>query len=56
MDNYIHDMGYMTGDHLDGIASDAGKRGGLTIEHNTVLDQFRTDDRDRPVRGLRSAV
>lgn len=40
MDNYIHDMGYASGDHLDGIASDAGSTEGLTIDHNTVLNQF----------------
>jgi len=38
MDSYIHDPGYMSGDHIDGIASDAGDSAGLTIEHNTVLD------------------
>jgi hypothetical protein len=35
---YIHDPGYMSGDHIDGIASDAGDSSGLTIEHNTVLN------------------
>jgi hypothetical protein len=38
MDSYVHDPGYMSGDHIDGIASDAGDSAGLTIEHNTVLD------------------
>jgi hypothetical protein len=36
-DNYIHDPGYLTGDHIDGIASDAGDSAGLTIEHNTIF-------------------
>jgi hypothetical protein len=35
--NYIHDLGYQTGDHLDGIASDSGDSHGLTINHNTVF-------------------
>jgi hypothetical protein len=35
--NYIHDLGYQTGDHLDGIASDSGDSSGLTINHNTVF-------------------
>jgi hypothetical protein len=39
-DSYIHDMGYTSGDHLDGIASDAGDPHGLTINHNTVLNPF----------------
>ena len=40
MGNYIHDMGYTSGDHLDGIASDAGDSHGLTINHNTVFVHF----------------
>lgn len=39
-DNYIHDMGYVDGDHIDGFASDAGRGEGLTIDHNTILDQM----------------
>lgn len=35
--NYIHDLGYQAGDHLDGIASDSGDSHGLTINHNTVF-------------------
>jgi hypothetical protein len=35
--NYIHDMGYIPGDHLDGIHSDGGGRGLLIIRHNTIL-------------------
>jgi phage baseplate assembly protein gpV len=35
--NYVHDLGYQTGDHLDGIASDSGDSHGLTINHNTIF-------------------
>jgi len=38
--NYIHDMGYIKGDHIDGINSDGGVTGQLTINHNTVFDQM----------------
>ena len=37
--NYIHNLGYNTGDHIDGIASDAGQAA-LTIVHNTVLNSL----------------
>ena len=36
-DNYVHDLAYTTGDHVNGIVSDAGDHLGLTIEHNTVF-------------------
>ena len=35
--NYIHNLGYLAGDHVDGIASDAGQAA-LSIVHNTVLN------------------
>jgi hypothetical protein len=38
--NYIHDMGFLPGDHIDGINSDGGVTGQLTINHNTVFDQI----------------
>jgi hypothetical protein len=34
--NYIHDMGYISGDHVNGITSN-GSTTPLTIKHNTVL-------------------
>ncbi len=36
-DNYIHDPGYITGDHTNGIMSNGGTAP-LTITHNTVLN------------------
>ena len=38
--NYIHDMGSIAGDHLDGIHSTGGVTASLTIEHNTILNNF----------------
>jgi hypothetical protein len=38
VNNYIHDLSYASGDHVNGITSDAGDRAGLTIEHNTVFN------------------
>jgi len=35
--NFVHDMGYLPGDHLDGINSDGGSSGMLTIRHNTIF-------------------
>ena len=41
--NYIHDMGYISGDHINGITANGGT-GQLTIEHNTILvSQSQTD-------------
>jgi phage baseplate assembly protein gpV len=41
--NYIHDMGYISGDHINGITAN-GETTPLTIEHNTVLvDRSQTD-------------
>ncbi len=36
-DNYIHDLGYTSGDHVNGITSNGGSRQ-LTIRHNTVFN------------------
>jgi hypothetical protein len=42
--NYIHNMGYLPGDHVNGITSNGGQPGTLTITHNTILvDQDQTD-------------
>ena len=35
--NYVHNLGFYTGDHVDGIASHAGQAA-LTIVHNTVFN------------------
>lgn len=35
-DNYIHDMGYIAGDHVNGITVNGGTTP-LTIQHNTIL-------------------
>jgi len=41
--NYIHDMGFISGDHINGITVN-GDTTPLTIEHNTVLvDRSQTD-------------
>jgi hypothetical protein len=37
-DNYIHDLAYNSGDHVNGIASKAGDPAGLSIVHNTVFN------------------
>jgi len=42
-DNYIHDMGYKDGDHLNGTTSNGGTSL-LTLRHNTVLNQFGQTD------------
>jgi hypothetical protein len=39
--NYIHNMGYMTGDHTNGITSNGGGSTLMTIRHNTVLNNLR---------------
>lgn len=36
-DNYIHDPGYIAGDHTNGVMSNGGVTGLLTINHNTIL-------------------
>ena len=43
-DNYIHDTGFIAGDHVNGITSNGGKPGLLTVQHNTILiDREQTD-------------
>lgn len=42
-DNYIHDMGYRDGDHLNGTTSNGGTDQ-LTIRHNTVFNQHDQTD------------
>jgi hypothetical protein len=42
--NYVHDLAYNTGDHVNGIVSDAGVAAGLTIKHNTVFNSVGQTD------------
>ena len=42
-DNYIHDLGFKTGDHINGTTSNAGSTQ-LTIRHNTVFNQYAQTD------------
>ena len=42
-DNYIHDLGYKDGDHVNGTTSNGGSRA-LTLRHNTVFNQFSQTD------------
>jgi hypothetical protein len=43
-DSYIHDPGFMAGDHVNGIMSNGGSLRPLTIDHNTILiDRGQTD-------------
>lgn len=41
--NYIHDMAFKTGDHLNGTTSN-GSTVPLTIRHNTIFNQFGQTD------------
>ncbi len=43
-DSYIHDPGYASGDHLNGITSNGSFGETLTIEHNTVLNSYGQTD------------
>jgi hypothetical protein len=42
-DNYIHDMGYAPGDHVNGTTSNGGTTM-MTIRHNTILNQIDQTD------------
>ncbi|GAA1969475.1 hypothetical protein GCM10009798_32580 [Nocardioides panacihumi] len=42
-DNYIHDMGYKSGDHLNGFTSNGGTRP-LVIDHNTIFNSYDQTD------------
>ena len=42
-DNYIHDMGYQSGDHINGTTSN-GSTTMMTIQHNTILNQISQTD------------
>lgn len=42
--NYVHDPGFIAGDHTNGVMSNGGNPGMLTIDHNTILiDRRQTD-------------
>ena len=43
-DNYIHDMGFIPGDHINGTTSNGGTLASLTIRHNTSFNQFDQTD------------
>jgi hypothetical protein len=43
-DNYIHNLAYTTGDHVNGIDSNAGTPAGLTVVHNTVFNPLDQTD------------
>jgi hypothetical protein len=38
--NYIHDFGYIAGDHTNGITSNGGASPQMTIQHNTILNNL----------------
>ncbi len=42
-DNYVHDMGYQSGDHINGTTSNGSTRM-MTIRHNTILNQIGQTD------------
>ncbi|MBI4899192.1 MAG: DUF4082 domain-containing protein [Actinobacteria bacterium] len=42
-DNYVHDLGYQTGDHINGTTSN-GSTDMMTIRHNTILNRFDQTD------------
>ncbi|HEY6277311.1 MAG TPA: right-handed parallel beta-helix repeat-containing protein [Streptosporangiaceae bacterium] len=42
--NYIHSMGYRPGDHVNGITSNGGATGTLTISGNTIFNQLSQTD------------
>lgn len=43
-DNYIHDIAYKAGDHLNGTTSNGGGSSPLTIRHNTVFNHHDQTD------------
>jgi hypothetical protein len=42
--NYIHAPGYLAGDHINGITSNGGGTGQLTITGNTILNSMNQTD------------
>jgi hypothetical protein len=43
-DNYIHDMGFLPGDHVNGTTSNGGNTNLLTIQHNTIFNNLNQTD------------
>jgi hypothetical protein len=43
-DSYIHDMGYLPGDHVNGTTSNGGNTHLLTIAHNTIFNNLNQTD------------
>lgn len=43
-DNYIHDMGFLSGDHVNGIQLGSGAGPLMTIQHNTIFNQIDQTD------------
>jgi hypothetical protein len=42
-DNYVHDLGYTSGDHVNGTTSNGGTQT-LTLRHNTVMNSYEQTD------------
>ena len=42
--NYIHNPGYVAGDHTNGVAIDGGGTGHLTIQNNTIFNSLGQTD------------
>ena len=42
--NYIHNPGYVAGDHTNGVAIDGGGAGHLTIQNNTIFNSLGQTD------------
>jgi len=42
--NYIHNFGYNTGDHLNGVTSNGGATALLTVNHNTIFTNYPQTD------------
>jgi hypothetical protein len=43
-DNYIHDLGFVEGDHVNGITDNGGIARPLVVRHNTVLNPLPQTD------------
>jgi hypothetical protein len=43
-DTYIHDLGFKSGDHLNGITSNGSDGSALVIQHNTVFNNYQQTD------------
>jgi hypothetical protein len=43
-DNYVHDLGLVDGDHVNGVMDNGGVKEPLVIRHNTILNPHRQTD------------